>query len=98
VAYVGGSFKQGIHNVLEPAVYGIPVIFGPKIEYSLEAKELVKRGASQVVTTSQEANTVLTKLFDDDKYRNEIGSIASAYVNENLGASEKIILEIEKYL
>lgn len=98
VAYVGGSFKQGIHNVLEPAVYGIPVIFGPKIEYSLEAKELVKRGASQVVNNKDEAHLVLHKLFTDEKHRSEIGAISSAYVNENLGASKKIITEIKKYL
>nr|HPN39261.1 glycosyltransferase N-terminal domain-containing protein [Melioribacteraceae bacterium] len=41
IAYVGGSFKQGIHNVLEPAVYGIPVVFGPKIQTSQEARHLV---------------------------------------------------------
>lgn len=98
VAYVGGSFKQGIHNVLEPAVYGIPVIFGPKIEYSLEAKELVKRGASQVVMNKDVAFDVLYKLFTDEKHRTEIGDISSTYVNENLGASNKIIAEIEKYL
>ncbi len=98
VAYVGGSFKQGIHNVLEPAVYGIPVIFGPKIEGSIEAKELVKRDASQIVTTKNEAHDLLEKLFSDSKYRTEMGLKASAYVNENLGASEKIILEIKKYL
>ncbi len=98
VAYVGGSFKQGIHNVLEPAVYGIPVIFGPKIEGSIEAQELVRRGASQIITNENEAYTALSKLFSDDNYRNEMGLKAASYVNENLGASEKIIKEIEKHL
>ena len=98
IAYVGGSFKQGIHNVLEPAVYGIPVIFGPKIDYSLEAQELVKRGASEVVTTKQEASKVLIDLFSNDEKRKEVGNKASQYVNENIGASVKIFTEIEKYL
>ncbi len=98
VAYVGGSFKQGIHNVLEPAVYGIPVIFGPKINGSIEANELVKRGASQIVRNSNEAHSVLNKLFSNDEFKTELGSKASAYVNKNLGASEKIFSEIEKYL
>lgn len=98
VAYVGGSFKQGIHNVLEPAVYGIPVVFGPKIEYSFEAKELVKRGASQVIKNMEEAFTMLNDLFEDAQLRNKMGLIASNYVNENIGASNKIISEIEKYL
>lgn len=98
VAYVGGSFKQGIHNVLEPAVYGIPVIFGPKIEGSIEAQELVRRGASQIIRNSTEAQEVLSKLFTGNKDRSEMGKKASAYVNENFGASEKIIREIENYL
>ncbi|MBU0474821.1 MAG: 3-deoxy-D-manno-octulosonic acid transferase [Bacteroidetes bacterium] len=98
VAYVGGSFKQGIHNVLEPAVYGIPVIFGPKIEGSIEAKELIKRGASKIIKNIEEATTIMTKLFDDNQYRKKMGLIASTYVNENIGASNKILNEIEKYL
>ncbi len=98
VAYVGGSFKQGIHNVLEPAVYGIPVLFGPKIEYSLEAQELVKRGASHIVQNKTEAYNILHKLFKNKNYRNELGSIASKYVNENIGATERILNKIEKYL
>jgi len=98
VAYVGGSFRQGIHNVLEPAVYGIPVIFGPKIENSHEAKELVKREASQVVKNVDEAYQILSKLFSNDDFRNKMGKIAANYVNENIGASNKIITEIEKYL
>lgn len=98
VAYVGGSFKQGIHNVLEPAVYGIPVIFGPKIDYSLEAQELVKRGASKIIKTTEEATEILIELFGDLNKRQQLGKIASGYVNENIGASVKIISEIEKYL
>ena len=98
VAFVGGSFKINVHNVLEPAVYGIPVLFGPKIWNSIEANELVKRGASQIITNANEAYSILQKLFDDDEYRAKIGKISSTYVNENLGASEIIIGEIEKYL
>ena len=43
--FIGGSFKQGIHNVLEAAVYGIPVMFGPRIEGSQEAQQLLELGA-----------------------------------------------------
>ncbi|HTP12381.1 MAG TPA: glycosyltransferase N-terminal domain-containing protein, partial [Bacteroidota bacterium] len=49
VAYVGGSFKQGVHSVLEPAVYGIPVLYGPRHHNSQEAVELAKRGGGLVV-------------------------------------------------
>jgi 3-deoxy-D-manno-octulosonic-acid transferase len=53
VAYVGGSFRQGIHNVLEPAVYGIPVVYGPRHTNSQEAIELVRRGGGFVVTINR---------------------------------------------
>ena len=98
VAYVGGSFKQGIHNILEPAVYGIPLFFGPKIQNSLESKELLKRGASQLVENKNDAYNILLKLFEDEDYRNELGTISSQYVNENIGATERILHKIEKYL
>ncbi len=98
VVYVGGSFKQGVHNVLEPAVYGIPVIFGPNINNSLEARELLKRGASYLVENINDAYNSLLKLFKDEDYRNELGSISSKYVNENIGATERILDKIEKYL
>jgi 3-deoxy-D-manno-octulosonic-acid transferase len=90
VAYVGGSFKQGIHNVLEPAVYGIPVLFGPKIEGSIEAAELVQRGGAFIVRNSDEAFEKLNKLFEDENYRKEVGAKNSAFVNEHIGATEKI--------
>ncbi len=64
----------------------------------MEAQELVKRGASDVVTTKDEATKVLSELFSNDEKRKEVGNKASQYVNENIGASVKIISEIEKYL
>lgn len=99
VAYVGGSFKQGIHNVLEPAVYGIPLIFGPVFErHSNEAIELLKRGSSLLVKNKNDAYISLKKLFEDENYRKELGTISSEYVNESIGATERILQKIEKYL
>jgi len=93
-AYVGGSFKQGIHNVLEPAVYGIPVLYGPKIENSREARELVKLGGAFIVRNKKEAYVIMRKLFLNDKFRTEKGSICADYVKNNIGATEKILSEI----
>lgn len=97
-AYVGGSFKQGIHNVLEPAVYGIPVLFGPKIENSQEAKKLVELGGGKVIKNKKEAYRVLRTLFSSDEQRLKMGNISKEYVNSNIGATEKIIKELEKFL
>jgi 3-deoxy-D-manno-octulosonic-acid transferase len=98
VVYVGGSFKEGVHNVLEPAVYGIPLLFGPKIEISREAQELVKRGGAKIVNNKREAYRELKTLSSKPSERKQMGDICMQYVNENIGASEKIIDEINKLL
>ncbi len=98
VAYVGGSFKQNIHNVLEAAVYGIPVLFGPKIDNSQEAKRLVEKGGGILINNKRDAYRNLRKLFSDEDYRNNSGKISYNYVRKNIGATEKIVQEILKVL
>ena len=97
-AYVGGSFKQGIHNVLEPAVYGIPVLFGPKIENSQEAKTLVQRGGAVVIKDKKEAFRILRSIFGDKELKSKMGKISFDYVNENIGATNRILEEIINYI
>ena len=94
VAYVGGSFKQGIHNVLEAAVYGIPVMFGPKIENSQEAMHLAKIGGGIKITNIEEADKALKTLFFNENERIRIGKVNHDYVYNHIGATEKIIKEI----
>jgi len=96
-AYVGGSFKQ-IHNVLEPAVYGIPVLFGPKIENSQEAVELVKRGGGIIVKNKREAYYNLRRIYSDDNLRLAKGKISGEFVYENIGATKTILEEIYSFL
>jgi 3-deoxy-D-manno-octulosonic-acid transferase len=98
VAYVGGGFKAGVHNVLEPAVYGVPVLFGPKIENSQEALKLVDLGAGFVVRDKKQAYRILRTLFRDDEQRRKSGLISFDYVEKNLGATDKIITEIKSVL
>ncbi len=88
-AFIGGSFKQNIHNVLEAAVYGIPVIYGPKIEKSAEALELMKRGGGIMIKNKREAYRQLRTLFSNEKIRKEKGEISYKFVQENLGATRK---------
>ena len=94
IAFVGGSFKQKIHNVLEPAVYGIPVLFGPKNKNSHEALVMINKGCGLVINNEDEAYKVLNKLIVDEKERKQIGNISTEYVEQNIGATEKIIKEI----
>ncbi len=96
-AYVGGGFKQ-IHNVLEPAVYGVPVLFGPKHHNSIEAEELVAEGSGLVLHDKKSAYKVIRKLLKYPEWRNELGEISRNFVKDKIGSTDKIILELHKYI
>lgn len=98
LAYVGGSFRQGIHNVLEAAVYGIPVLFGPRHRNSHEPLMLIERGGAFVVSTSEELARTVANLLQDDSARRTAGERASAFVQANLGATQRILRFIEPFL
>jgi 3-deoxy-D-manno-octulosonic-acid transferase len=98
VAYVGGSFRQGIHNILEPAVYGIPVVFGPRHNNSQEAVELVKRGGGFIVNDQKECYQTLYLLLNDKRTNNAAGKESKRLVKENIGATERFIEHLSKVL
>lgn len=98
VAYVGGSFRQGVHNVLEPAVYGIPVVYGPKHQNSQEAFELARRGGGFVVHDQQDCYRTLRLLLSNKKENSRAGSISLKLVKENIGATERFVKHLEQYL
>jgi 3-deoxy-D-manno-octulosonic-acid transferase len=98
LAYVGGSFRQGIHNVLEAAVYGIPVLFGPKHRNSHEPLMLVERGGGFIVTNEEEFRKTAGNLLRDDRIRAIAGERASSFVQSHLGATEQILTFIEPHL
>jgi 3-deoxy-D-manno-octulosonic-acid transferase len=96
IAYVGGGFGKGIHNLTEAAVYGIPVLFGPNHSKFNEAEELIKRGAGFSISTEEELNSKITKLLSDATYRMNCGKLGASYIQSGKGATEKIISELEK--
>ncbi len=96
VAYVGGSFAQGIHNVLEPAVYGIPLLFGPKHTNSQEAVEMVNHNAAFVVTTPDDVSHYLEEIFGGETLRLTAGQAASEFVKRNIGATGRFLARLEK--
>ncbi|MBP1658257.1 MAG: kdtA [Bacteroidetes bacterium] len=98
LAYVGGSFRQGIHNVLEAAVYGIPVLFGPRHRNSHEPLMLVERGGAFVVSTTEELTRTAMNLLQDESARTTAGGRASAFVQANLGATQRILRFIEPHI
>ena len=94
VAFIGGSFKINVHSVLEAAVYGVPVIFGPKIDNSQEAKKLIEVGGGMMIKDKKEFYRLLRKLFSDQKLLNECGKKSYNFVNKNVGTTDRIIKEI----
>jgi 3-deoxy-D-manno-octulosonic-acid transferase len=98
IAYVGGSFRQGIHNVLEPAVYGIPVVYGPHHTNSQEAQELIRRGGGFLINDQQECYRAFRTLLDDKRVCTIAGDAALKLVKENIGATERFIEHLSKVL
>ncbi|MBV5302657.1 MAG: 3-deoxy-D-manno-octulosonic acid transferase [Chlorobium sp.] len=96
-AYVGGGFGVNVHNTLEPAVYNIPVLFGPRYHNSPEAEGLVAAGGATVIHDQRELATELKRLTGNTAQRVERGRAASAFVQERTGATAIIAESIERY-
>lgn len=94
IAAIGGGFGRGIHNVLEPACWGIPVLFGPAHGKFREAVELVREGGAASFAGYEEFRILLDKWLSDDTAYRKASETASAYVNKNSGATAKIVSEI----
>ena len=90
-AYIGGGFGVGIHNTIEAAVYGVPVLFGPNYQHFREAKGLITAGAARSIKNYKELEESLDTAFANYQ---EIGAKAATYVQSELGATEKIYNEI----
>lgn len=90
IAYVGGGFGVGIHNINEPAVYGVPVIFGPNHQRFVEAREMSVVGCGMPVSGADEFRLVMDKLTGDAAERERRGRWADQYIQSKLGASDKV--------
>ena len=91
VAYIGGGFGGGIHNTIEAAVYGVPVVFGPNYHHFREAQGLIDAGAARSIKNYSELETALNTALDQHE---TIGAKAAEYVQSELGATEKIYKSI----
>lgn len=96
INYVGGGFtNDGIHNILEAAVWGRPVIIGENYAKYFEATDLVELEAAVSIADTNELREVIHDWDDDTAYYNESATAAKKYVFENAGATEKIISYIQ---
>lgn len=91
IAYIGGGFGVGIHNTLEAAVYGIPVIFGPKYQKFQEAIRLLEAKGGFSIKSYEELKALLDRMLEDEEFLRESGMNAGLYVTDNAGATDRVL-------
>lgn len=96
IAYIGGGFGKGIHNILEAAVFGCPVCFGPNYKKFQEANDLIRLGGAKSYNGTSELNRILQEWLDDDTSYSIAKTACKNYMNDNLGATKKIIEKTEE--
>jgi 3-deoxy-D-manno-octulosonic-acid transferase len=94
VAYIGGGFGKGIHNILEAATFGLPVIFGPNYKKFREAVDLTALGGAFPIQQYEQLKQILNKLFADNVFLSKSAKTAKMFVSGNIGATEKILASI----
>ncbi len=94
IAYIGGGFGVGIHNTLEAATYGMPIVFGPNYHKFDEACNLVTLGAAFPINSYDDLGSIFDGLLNNKDRLKEAGKISRKFVEKNLGASSKITKKV----
>jgi len=95
IAYVGGGFgNTGVHNILEPATFGVPIIIGPNYSHFAEVTALVHQGGCVSISNQKELNEALDNLISNEDIRHEKGHICETFVQMNKGATVTILKNI----
>ncbi|HOY49319.1 MAG TPA: glycosyltransferase N-terminal domain-containing protein [Flavobacteriales bacterium] len=97
VAYVGGAFGKGLHNILEPAACGLPVIFGPKYSKFLEAEELIQAGGGFSISNRESFLKTFSALSNPDTLKAK-SALCASFVQSKTGATQKIIRSLVSQL
>lgn len=98
LSYVGGAFKEGLHNILEPAAYGLPVMTGPDHSGFPEGPAMEADGGLFKVNNAKEFTSIMNRLIDDKAFYEKACTKAKSFIESNSGASEKTIKVLEGYL
>ena len=91
IAYIGGGFGKGIHNILEAATFGLLVVFGPNYKKFKEAVDLVNIGAAITINNFTDFKSTIDIFLNSPKQIEEKGNSSALYVNQNKGATLNII-------
>jgi 3-deoxy-D-manno-octulosonic-acid transferase len=94
LAYIGGGFGVGIHNTLEAAIFGMPIVFGPNYLKFNEATSMVKLGVAFPVSDSDSVNKILHQLLSDSDKRDLIAQECTKFTEQNLGATQIILNKV----
>jgi 3-deoxy-D-manno-octulosonic-acid transferase len=98
VAYIGGAFGKGLHNCLEAATFGLPLLFGIKYRKFQEASDLVAQGGAFQVRDTHELTAAFTRLYADAAARQRAGAVCQAYVQANTGATARVMAVVNRLL
>lgn len=98
LTYIGDGFGAGIHSILEPAVFGMPIFFGPNYQNFHEAVELVERRGVFPIKDLGELREGIRRFVDDEGARHAVGQICREYIKEKRGATERVMIGLRKYL
>ncbi|CAC9974219.1 3-deoxy-D-manno-octulosonic acid transferase [Flavobacterium panici] len=97
IAYVGGGFgNPGIHNILEPATFGIPIVIGPNYSNFAEAVSLVELGGCMPISNISELKEILDRLLTDQTFLKEKSQICESFIQNNKGATNAIMRVVSK--
>ncbi len=94
LAYIGGGFGVGIHNTLEAAIFGMPIVFGPNYLKFNEATSMVKLGIAFPISNSEELSTILNQMLLDKEKRESVCQKCTTFTNQNLGATQVILNKV----
>ncbi|SFB90620.1 3-deoxy-D-manno-octulosonic-acid transferase [Zunongwangia mangrovi] len=97
IAYVGGAAgTSGLHNILEPATFGVPIVIGKNFEKFPEAKQLQQLAGLFSVASAEELSQTMTKLVEDKEYRSKTGMISGHFINSNTGATRTVLSYLDQ--
>lgn len=98
VAYIGGGFGRGIHNILEAITYDVPVVFGPNHRKFQEALDIIRLGGGVGYSRYEELKAAMERLLGDETERQKASEVCRRYVAENIGSTERIMETVNKQL
>lgn len=95
VSYVGGGFRTGLHNILEAAIFNMPVLFSDKVKNSDEDEILINTGCGIVIENTKQFYKIFRKLLSDKAYRDDTGKKCELVFKDTIGVADNIVRELK---